>query len=134
MEKERPKMPDEGLGKFCIIAGCAMVFLPLFLIRMGWEQKFPAIAGGFGALSWGLKQVIAAKKWRQEYGEPSPKELAEIKQSHSVSNLPKLLGLIVLVVALAFLGFIVYVSFFQPGYQGVQLVHPPNAQFVPNGK
>ena len=72
-------------------------------------------------LSWGLKQVAAAKKWRQKYGEPSPEQQMEIKKSHSVSNLPILLGWLVLgIVVLALLG-LIFVSFFH--YQGVQLIH-----------
>jgi len=121
MEKKKSKLPDEGLGKFCIIAGCAMVILPLFLSRLDIGQRFSAAAGGFMGLSWGLKQVAAAKKWRQKYGEPSPEQQMEIKKSHSVSNLPILLGWLVLgIVVLALLG-LIFVSFFH--YQGVQLIH-----------
>jgi hypothetical protein len=92
-------------------------------------HQFSAAAGGFMGLSWGLKQVAAAKKWRQEYGEPSPEGQAEIKSSHSVSNLPILLGYLVLgIVLLAFAG-LVFVSIFH--YQGVQLVHRNADSFPP---
>lgn len=78
-------MPDEGLGKFCIVAGCAMASLPLFLFRIDLGQRFSAAAFGFAGLSWGLKQVTGAKKWRQNYGEPTPEELMDTKKNHSVS-------------------------------------------------
>ena len=122
MENKKPKLPDAGMGKFCIVAGCAMAFIPLFASKMDLGQRISAAGMGFMGLSWGLKQVAAAKKWSQKYGEPSPEEQAEVKQSHSISNLPKLLGLIVLIVLLAFLGLVFYASLFH--YQGVQLVRP----------
>jgi hypothetical protein len=84
MESKKPKMPDEGLAKFCIIAGWAMVILPLFLSH-DTGAKLRAAAAGCMGLSWGHSQVAAAKKWRQKYGEPSPEELIEVKKSHSVS-------------------------------------------------
>jgi hypothetical protein len=122
MENKKPKLPDQAMGKFYIVAGCAMVIIPIFASRMDMGQRISAAGMGFMGLSWGLKQVAAAKKWRQEYGEPSPEEQMEIKQSHSVSNLPILLGYLVLgIVLLAFAG-LVFVSIFH--YQGVQLVHP----------
>ena len=85
MQNKKEKLPDEKLGKFCIIAGSIMVILPFFLSRMDWGQKFPALIGGFGGISWGLQQVVAAKKRRQQYGEPTPEEQMEVKKSHSVS-------------------------------------------------
>ena|ERR1017187_8083360 len=121
MENKRPKMPDEGMGKFCIVAGWAMVIIPLFASRLDLGQRFSAAGIGFMGLSWGLKQVAAAKKWKQKYGEPSPEEQTEIKKSHSVSNLPILLGWLVLgIVVLALIG-LIFASFFH--YQGVQLIH-----------
>jgi hypothetical protein len=112
MENKRPKLPDEGLGKFCIIAGSIMVVLPLFLSRMDWGQRFPAIAGGFGGLSWGLRQVAAAKRWRQKYGEPTTEEQMEIKKSHSVSSLPILLTWLMLSIAALLLLALVFVMLF----------------------
>ena len=121
MESKKPKLPDEGLAKFCIIAGCAMMIVPLFLPQLNAGDRLRAAAGGAVGLSWGLKQVAAAKKWRQKYGEPSPEELIEIKESHSVSTLSMclkiLLGFLVLgIVAIALLGLVFH-------YQGVQLTH-----------
>jgi len=112
MEKKRPKMPDIGMGKFCIIGGTIMAILPLFLSRMDWGQRIPAIAAGFGGLSWGLSQVTAAKKWRQNYGEPTLAEQMEIKKSHSVSNLPLLLMWLVFSIAMLALLGIVFVILF----------------------
>jgi len=86
-------MPDEWLGKFCIFAGCAMVTLAFFLPHFG--ERCSAASGGFIGLSWGLKQVAAAKKWRQKYGAPTVVEQMEIKKNHSISNLPLLLMLLV---------------------------------------
>jgi hypothetical protein len=121
MENKKPKLPDKGMGKFCIIAGCAMVILALFASRIDLGQRISAAGIGFMGLSWGLKQVAAAKKWSQEYGEPSPEEQMEIKKSHSVSDLPILLGWLALgIVVLAILASI-YVHLFH--YQGVQLIH-----------
>ncbi len=112
MQNKREKLPDEKLGKFCIIAGSIMVILPLFLSRMDWGQKFPALIGGFGGLSWGLKQMAAAKKWRQKYGEPSIEDQTEVKKSHSVSNLPILLiWLMLSIAALLLLGFVFVLIF-----------------------
>jgi len=84
MESKKPRLPDEGLAKFCIIAGWAMVVLPLFLSH-DTGLKLRAAGAGFMGLSWGHSQVAAAKKWRQKYGEPSTEELIEVKKSHSVS-------------------------------------------------
>ena len=84
MESKKPQLPDEGLAKFCIIAGWAMVILPLFLSH-DTGLKLQAAAAGCMGLSWGHSQVVAAKKWRQKYGEPSTEELVEVKKSHSVS-------------------------------------------------
>ena len=80
-----------------------------------------AAAAGLMGLSWGLKEVTAAKKWRQEYGEPDLAEQMEMKKRHYISNLPLLFMWLVFGFAvLAFLGF-VFVSLFH--YQGVQLIH-----------
>lgn len=128
MENKKPKLPDAGMGKFCIFAGCAMVILPLFASKMDLGQRISAAGVGFMGLSWGLKQIATAKKWRQEYGEPTSEEQMEIKQSHSISNLPILLGYLILgIVLLAFAG-LVFVSIFHHQrvqfHQRVQLVHP----------
>jgi L-lactate permease len=123
MEKNGPKMPDEKLGKFFIFVGCAMMIVALFPSRSDLGPRLPAITGAFIGLSWGLQQVAGAKKWRQKYGEPSREELAEIKASHSVSNLPILLGYLVLgIIVLAVLGFIFVPIFHYQG--GAQLKHP----------
>jgi hypothetical protein len=101
MESKKPKMPDEGLAKFCIIAGWAMVVLPLFLSH-DTGLKLRAAAAGCMGLSWGHTQVAAAKKWRQKYGEPSTEELIEVKKSHSVSwPIWALVALVVLGIVLA---------------------------------
>jgi hypothetical protein len=112
MENKKPKLPDKAMGKFCIVAGSAMVIIPLFASRMDWGQRILAIAAGFGGLSWGLSQVTAAKKWKQQYGEPTPQEQMEIKQSHSVSNLPLLLMWLVFGLAMLALGGLVFVMLF----------------------
>ena len=99
MDKKRPKMPDQGLGKFCIVFGGAMTILPFLFSRLNFGRQCSAAAAGLMGLSWGLKQVAAAKKWRQKYGEPSFEELMEIKKSHSVSNLPVILLWFILAIA-----------------------------------
>jgi hypothetical protein len=105
MKKKRQKRPDEGLGKFCTIAGGVMVILPLFLSRLDFGQRCSGAAAGFMGLSWGLQEVAAAKKWRQKYGEPDLVEQMEIKKRHSISNLPILLaGLVLSIAVLALLG------------------------------
>jgi hypothetical protein len=53
--------------------------------------------------------VLAAKKWREKYGEPTPEDLMVIKKSHSV-NIFRLLGLIVAVIA-AFILFFVALAY-----------------------
>jgi hypothetical protein len=115
-------MPDEGLGKFCIIAGCALIILPFLLSRLHIGQRLSAGAGSFMGLSWGLQQVAAAKKWKQEYGEPTSEERMEIKKGHSISDLPILLAWLVLgILVLVLLAFVILL--FIPHYQGVQLIH-----------
>jgi hypothetical protein len=84
MESKKPKLPDERLAKFCIIAGWAMVVLPL-LLSHDTGLKLRAAAAGCMGLSWGHSQVAAARKWRQKYGQPSSEELIELKKRHSVS-------------------------------------------------
>jgi hypothetical protein len=123
IQKKRQKLPDEQMGKIFIIIGNVMVILPLFTSQLDMGRRLSAAATGFMALSWGLKQVAAAKKWKQEYGEPTPEEQMEVKKNHSISNLPKLLGWLALcIVALYFLALII-VSVI-PHYQGVQLIRP----------
>ncbi|HEY2330060.1 MAG TPA: hypothetical protein VGI63_09645 [Verrucomicrobiae bacterium] len=122
MEKKKPKMPDEGLGKFCIIAGCAMAILPFLLSQPSFSQKCSAAASGCFGLSWGLKEVAAAKKWKKKYGEPNLEEQMEIKKSHSISNLLLLLMLLVLGIAALALLAIVILSVI-PHYEGVKLIH-----------
>jgi hypothetical protein len=118
MQKKRGKLPDEQMGKFFIVTGCIMMILPFFI-----RQDYFAAGIGVMALSQGLKQVAAAKKWKQAYGEPTREEQMEIKQSHSISDLPKLLlWLMLAIVALYFLALII-VSVI-PHYQGVQLIRP----------
>ena len=102
MDSKKPKLPDEGLAKFLIIAGWAMVILPLFLSH-DTGLKLRAAAAGCMGLSWGHRQVAAATKWRQKYGEPSTEELIEVKKSHSVS------WPIWTLVALVILGFVLAV-------------------------
>jgi hypothetical protein len=117
MQKKREKLPDEQMGKFFIVTGCIMMILPFFI-----RQDYSAAGIGLMSLSWGLKEVAAAKKWKQEYGEPTPKEQMEIKKNHSISNLPILLVWLILAIgALVILG-LVYVELFH--YQGVQLIQP----------
>ncbi len=111
MQKKRQKRPDEQLGKFFVIVGNIMVILPLFTSRLATGQRLSAAATGFMALSWGLKEVAAAKKWKQEYGEPTLAEQIEIKKSHSVSNLPIiLLWFILAIAAFAFLSIVFMTS------------------------
>lgn len=124
MDKKKPKIPDEGLGKFCIVAGCALTVLPFLFSQLPLSRQCSGAAAGFMALSWGLKEVAAAKKWKQKYGEPTSEEQMEIRASHSVSNLPLLLMLLVLgIAALALLA--VFILSVIPHYQGVQLNHQP---------
>lgn len=107
MEKKRPKPPDEGLAKFGIIAGCAMMIIPLFASRLDLGERLLAPASGLMGFYWGMSRVAAAKKWRQQYGEPTSEERMEIKKSHSISNLPLLLMWIVFgIAALLLLGLV----------------------------
>jgi hypothetical protein len=112
MKRKRQKRPDEGLGKFLIIGGCAMVILPLSISGLDFGQRCSAAASGFMGLSWGLKEVAAAKKWKQEYGEPDLAERMEIKKRHSVLNLPiSLILLVSAIAALVFLGLLYLTRF-----------------------
>jgi hypothetical protein len=121
MMNKRPKMPDEGLGKFCIIAGGVLIILPLFMSWVHVGQRLSVGTGGFIGLSWGLQQVAAVKKWKQKYGEPTPEEQMEIKKSHSISDLPMLLTWLVLVIlALILLANLTFLLIAH--YQGVQLI------------
>jgi hypothetical protein len=99
MAKKRQKRPDEALGKFAVVAGFGMVAVALFLPRLDFGRRCSAAATGFMGLSWGLKELAAAKKWTQEYGEPDLAEQMEMKKRHSISNLPILLTWLVLAIA-----------------------------------
>lgn len=99
MKKKRQKRPDEGLGKFCIVVGCAMLALAIFLPGLDFGRRCFAVSAGLMGWSWGSKEVAAAKNWRQKYGEPSLEEQMEIKKRHSISNLPILLAWLVLPIA-----------------------------------
>lgn len=112
MQKKRQRMPDAGMGKFCIVAGCAMAILPLFASRLDLGQRCSAAGAGFMGLAWGLSQVAGAKRWRQKYGEPSLEEQMAIKKSHSISNLPKLLAWLGLSIAALYVLALVFVMLF----------------------
>ena len=73
------------MGKFCIYAGCGTVALALFATRLDFGQRCSGAAAGFMGLSWGLIEVAAAKKWKQQYGEPDLAEQMEVKKRHSIS-------------------------------------------------
>jgi hypothetical protein len=112
MEKKRQKRPDEGLGKFCIAVGFVMLSLASFVRRLDFGQRCSAAAAAFMGFSWGLKEVAAAKKWKQKYGEPNLAEQVEMKKRHSISNLAKLLAWLVLSIAAFAVPGIVFVMLF----------------------
>jgi len=80
-----------------------------FFSPLSSEQRFGAAATGFAGLSWGLKEINAAKKWKQEpeaeHYAITPKEIRESEQeeklekSGSMYNVLLLLGWIFLFVA-----------------------------------
>jgi hypothetical protein len=89
-----------------------MLSLASFVPRLDFGQRCSAAATAFMGLSWGLKEVAAAKKWKQEYGEPDLVEQAEMKKRNSILNLPPLLGLLVLSIGALVIVGIVYVILF----------------------
>jgi|ERR1700722_78027 hypothetical protein len=65
-KKKRQTRPDERVGKFCIVAGGAMLYLALFLPRLDFGQRCFAASSGLMGWVWGAREIAAAKKWKQE--------------------------------------------------------------------
>jgi hypothetical protein len=122
--KEETKIARRRNGQVRHRSGMRYDDYSVICVPVSFGQRFSAAGFGFMALSWGLTEAAAAKKWKQKYGEPTSAEQMEIKKSHSISNLPKLLAWLVLSIAALYVLALVFVHFFH--YQHVQLIqHDP---------
>jgi hypothetical protein len=119
--KRKKRQPDAAAGGFLIALGGIVLILTIFFATdLG--QKSRGMAAGLLALSWGCKEVAAAKKWKQEPEEEhyatTAQEIRESKQeerlekSGSMHNVLKLLGWVLLFVVGAAIAGLCYVWFF----------------------
>jgi hypothetical protein len=108
--KWKKRQPNATAGNVAIAFGGIVLILAMFVAHdLG--QKCRGMAAGLLGLSWGLKEVAAAKKWKQEpEGEhyaTTPEEIRESEQeeklekSGSMQNVFVLLVWIFLVLAVA---------------------------------
>jgi hypothetical protein len=98
MQDKRGRVPDEKLGKFMAATSLVLMLPVLLLPHINPGTRATALVFCVSGVLYGRGQVAAAKKWRDEYGEPTPEDMAAIKKSHSI-NIFRLLALIVAVIA-----------------------------------
>ena len=105
--KRKKRQPNAAAGNFAVAFGSTALMLAIFVAHdLG--QKCRGMAAGLLLLSWGLKEVAAAKKWKQEpedeHYATTPEEIREsvrdekMEKSGSMHNVLVLLGWIFLVV------------------------------------
>jgi hypothetical protein len=99
--QDKERMPDEKMGRFMIVLSFIVLLLVL-VPHVDFGTRCTGAAICLSGMFLGYSKVVAAKRWREKYGEPTPEELAAMEKSHSVSVF-RLLVLIVLTVA----GFVV---------------------------
>jgi hypothetical protein len=119
--KRKKRQPDAAAGN-CAIAIGGIVLILAILLAHDLGQKCRGMAAGLIGLSWGLKEVAAAKKWKQESEEEhyatTAKEIREgeqeekMEKSGSMHNVFKLLGWALLFVAAATIVSLGYLWFF----------------------
>jgi hypothetical protein len=106
--KRKKREPNAAAGNFAIAIGGSVTILTLFVAHdLG--QKCRGMAAGLLGLSWGLKEVAAAKKWKQELEDKhyatTPEEIREsvqeekMEKSGSMHNVLVLVGWIFLFLA-----------------------------------
>ena len=108
--RRKKRQPDSAAGILAIVMGIGSVCIAVFS-SLSSVQRYGAAASGLMLLSWGLIEVIAAKKWKQESEEEhyatTPEEIRESEQeeklekSGSMGNVFELLGRIFLFVIVA---------------------------------
>lgn len=99
--KRKKRQPDAKAGGLAIAMGLVCFGIALFS-SLSSGQRFGAAASGCMGLSWGLKELAAVKKWKQEPEEEhyaiTPEEIRESEQeermekSGSMQNVFVLLG------------------------------------------
>jgi hypothetical protein len=83
-----------------------MLLLAVFLPQLDFGERCFAAAGGLMGWSWGSKEVVTARKWKQEgKGDEAPSYRVVI---------PKTILLVVLGVLLFVLAFVVRFVWFKP--------------------
>jgi hypothetical protein len=106
--KRKKRQPDAAAGGLAITMGVGGLAIALFS-SLSPGQRFGAAATGCMGLSWGLKEVAAARKWKQEpeaeHYATTAEEIREsvqeekLEKSGSMHNVLVLLGWIVLLLA-----------------------------------
>ena len=117
MQKKK-RQPDASAGRLAIAMGIGGFAIALFSSSSP-GQRWRAAAIGCIALSWGLKEIVAAKKWKHEpenehYAKTTEGRLEsaryeKMEKSGSMRGVFELLGWILLffaVVAIAGLGYL----------------------------
>jgi hypothetical protein len=99
--KRKKRQPDAAAGRLAVAmgAGCFAIAL-LFSLSPG--QRFGSATSGCLALSWGLKELAAAKRWKQEPEEKhyatTVEEIRESKQEEKMEKSGSMHNVLVLLV------------------------------------
>ena len=107
--KRKKRKPEVAAGYFAVIGGALCLGIGMF--SMSSANKYGAAGCGVMGLSWGLKELAAAKKWEQEPEEGHYAKTSEerreaesyekLEKSGSMRNVSVLLGWVFLFVAVA---------------------------------
>src|SRR5579859_3046057 len=87
--KRKKRQPDAAAGGLAVAMGVGCFAIALFS-SLSLGQRFGAAACGCAGLSWGLKEVAAAKKWKQEPEEEHYATTAEdIREAEQEEKMEK---------------------------------------------
>jgi hypothetical protein len=99
--KRKKRQPDATAGSFAIAIGGIVMILAI-VIATNAGQKYRGMAAGLLSLSWGLKEVAAAKKWKQEpedeHYATTPEEIRESVQEEKLEKSGSMHNVLVLLV------------------------------------
>lgn len=88
-QKRNKREPSTAAGRLAIAMGASYLAIALFS-SLRPSQKLTGAATACLALSWGLKELIAAKRWKQEPEEAhyatTPSEIRESVQAEKLEK------------------------------------------------
>ena len=106
MHKKKRK-PDVVAGRLALAMGAFGLVAAIYPSKLDFGQRCFGAASAIMALSWGSKEVAAARKWKQESEDADA-------PSSSYIIIPKTLLLIVLGVLLLSLAFLIRFVWYRP--------------------